>query len=181
MSKKVLIISASPRKNGNSDLLCDEFAKGASDYGNEVEKIFLADKKINYCIGCGLCSRNDYSGCSQKDDMEELVEKMIAADVIVMASPVYFYTINAQMKTFIDRCCAKYTKMNNKDFYFIITAAEVDKSVLNRTFEGFRGFLDCLEGSTEKGLICATGVWERGEIKRTSYLNEAYNLGKTIN
>lgn len=180
MSKNVLIISASPRKNGNSDLLCNEFLKGAVDAGHQVEKIFLADKKINYCVGCGLCSRNDYSGCSQKDDMEDLVEKMIEADVIVLASPVYFYTINAQMKTFIDRCCAKYTKIVNKEFYFIITAAEVNKAEMSRTFECFRGFLDCLENAKEQGQICATGVWEKGEIEKTSYLKDAYNLGKTV-
>ena len=180
MSKNVLIVSASPRKNGNSDLLCNEFLKGVVDAGHQVEKIFLADKKINYCIGCGLCSRNDYSGCSQKDDMEDVVEKMIEADVIVLASPVYFYTINAQMKTFIDRCCAKYTKMNNKEFYFIITAAEVNKAEMSRTFECFRGFLDCLENAKEQGQICATGVWEKGEIEKTSYLKDAYNLGKTV-
>lgn len=180
MSKNVLIISASPRKNGNSDLLCNEFLKGAVDAGHQVEKIFLADKKINYCVGCGLCSRNDYSGCSQKDDMEDLVEKMIEADVIVLASPVYFYTINAQMKTFIDRCCAKYTKIINKEFYFIIAAAEVNKAEMSRTFECFRGFLDCLENAKEQGQICATGVWEKGEIEKTSYLKDAYNLGKTV-
>ena len=180
MSKNVLIISASPRKNGNSDLLCNEFLKGAVDAGHQVERIFLADKKINYCVGCGLCSRNDYSGCSQKDDMEDLVEKMIEADVIVLASPVYFYTINAQMKTFIDRCCAKYTKIVNKEFYFIITAAEVNKAEMSRTFECFRGFLDCLENAKEQGQSCATGVWEKGEIEKTSYLKDAYNLGKTV-
>ena len=180
MSKNVLIISASPRRNGNSDQLCDEFLKGAVDGGNQVEKIFLADKKINYCTGCGFCTTNNYSGCSQKDDMEDLVEKMIDSDVIVLASPVYFYTINAQMKTFIDRCCAKYTKMTNKEFYFIITAAEVNKAEMSRTFECFRGFLDCLENATEQGQICATGVWEKGEIEKTSYLKDAYNLGKTV-
>ena len=180
MSKNVLIISASPRRNGNSDQLCDEFLKGAVDGGNQVEKIFLADKKINYCTGCGFCTTNNYSGCSQKDDMEDLVEKMIDSDVIVLSSPVYFYTINAQMKTFIDRCCAKYTKMTNKEFYFIITAAEVNKAEMSRTFECFRGFLDCLENATEQGQICATGVWEKGEIEKTSYLKDAYNLGKTV-
>ena len=180
MSKNVLIISASPRKHGNSDLLCDEFSKGAKASNHEVEKVFLSDKKINYCISCGLCSRNDYSGCSQKDDMTELLEKMIEADVIVLSSPVYFYTINAQMKTFIDRCCAKYTKIKNKEFYFIITAAEVNKAEMKRTFECFRGFLDCLENVKEKGRICATGVWDKGEITKTSYLKEAYNLGKMI-
>ena len=125
MNKKVLVISASPRKGGNSDTLCDEFMKGAIDSGNTVEKIFLRDKKINYCTGCGLCNTNDYTACSQKDDMALILDKMVIADVILMATPVYFYTMDGQMKTFIDRCCARYTHISNKDFYFIATAADV--------------------------------------------------------
>lgn len=181
MSKKVLILSASPRKGGNSDVLCDEFLKGAKEAGNDVEKIFLRDKKINYCLGCGFCTNNDYTGCSQKDDMTEILEKMIAADVIVMATPVYFYTMNGQMKTLIDRTCAKYTKIVNKDFYFIVTAADEDKSALERTVEGLRGFSDlCLEGTKEKGVIYAAGVWEKGEIDGTPYVKQAYEMGKNV-
>ena len=89
MNKKVLVISASPRKGGNSDTLCDEFMKGAIDSGNTVEKIFLRDKKINYCTGCGLCNTNDYTACSQKDDMALILDKMVIADVILMATPVF--------------------------------------------------------------------------------------------
>ena len=108
MSKKVLILSGSPRKSGNSDLLCDEFLKGADEAGREVEKIFLRDKKIACCMGC--CSYYHYDNdtssevCAIKDDMEEIYEKMCLSDVIVMASPVYFYSICAGMKTVIDRC-----------------------------------------------------------------------------
>ena len=178
MTKKILILSASPRKSGNSDTLCDEFLKGAQEAGHEVEKIFLKDKKINVCLGCGLCTNNDYSGCSQKDDMEEILDKMIAADVIVMATPVYFYTINAQLKTLIDRTCAKYTKIINKEFYLIATAADENKSALDRTFDGIRGFLDCLEGAVEKKCIYAPGVWHKGEIKNNpAALKEAYEAG----
>ena len=97
MSKKVLILSSSPRRNGNSDLLCNEFMRGAAEAGHQVEKIFLKDKHINYCTGCSVCSMYG-KPCPQKDDAAEVVEKMIAADVIVMATPVYFYTMSAQMK-----------------------------------------------------------------------------------
>ena len=90
MSKKVLILSGSFRKGGNSDTLCDRFAEGARDAGNEVEKIFINDRNIGYCRGCGVCNRTHR--CVQKDDMEEILNKMVAADVIVMATPVYFYT-----------------------------------------------------------------------------------------
>ena len=104
MAKKVLILSSSPRRGGNSDLLCDRFMAGAQQAGHDVEKIFLRDKKINYCTGCGVC----YGGakpCPQRDDAAEVVGKMIGAEVIVMATPVYFYTLCAQMKTLIDRTC----------------------------------------------------------------------------
>jgi len=98
MSKKVLVLSSSPRRNGNSDLLCDQFITGAREAGHQVEKVSLKDNKINYCTGCGVCV--DKPGtCSQKDDMAEILDKMIGAEVIVMATPVYFYTMCGQMKT----------------------------------------------------------------------------------
>lgn len=116
MSKKVLILSSSPRRGGNSDTLCDEFLRGAQEAGHEVEKIFLKDKTIHYCTGCGVC--NEGKPCPQKDDAPEIVRKMVAADVIVLATPVYFYTMSAQMKTLIDRCCAGYLEIRDKEFYF---------------------------------------------------------------
>ena len=144
MSKKVLILSASPRKGGNSDTLCDQFMKGAQEAGNEVEKLFLREKTIHYCLGCGACF-NSKQPCPQQDDAAEVIEKMIAADVIVMATPVYFYTLNAQMKTLIDRTCARYTEISGKDFYFIATMAETELEKIDRTFDSLRGFTDCLE------------------------------------
>ena len=107
MSKKVLILSASPRKGGNSDVLCDTFLRGATAAGHSVEKISLRDKNIHYCTGCGVCNRTHR--CVQKDDMAEILDKMVAADVIVLATPVYFYTMDGQMKTLIDRTVPRYT------------------------------------------------------------------------
>ena len=111
--KKVLILSSSPRRGGNSDTLCDEFLRGAIKAGNNAEKIFLRDKAIHYCTGCSMCSLYG-KPCPQKDDATEVIGKMLAADVIVMSTPVYFYTMSAQMKTLIDRCCSQYTKMADK-------------------------------------------------------------------
>ena len=96
-----------------------------------------------------------------------------------MATPVYFYTICAQMKTLIDRCCARYTEINNKDFYFFITAADGRQAALERTLEDFRGFTDCLNGANEKGVILGSGVWQIGEIAQTSFVNDAYEMGKS--
>ena len=175
--KQVLIISASPRRQGNSDTLCDQFAKGAKEAGHQVEKINLQDKKINFCLGCGAC--NSTHICVQKDDMKPLLDKMIVADVIVLATPVYFYSMNGQLKTFIDRCVPRYTEMTNKDFYFILTAADTERKNMKRTVEALRGFSeDCLEGTHEKGIIYGVGAWQRGEIENTSAFEEAYQMGK---
>ena len=177
MSKKVLIISASPRKGGNSDLLCDQFLKGAKEAGHDAEKVFLRDRKINYCMGCGVY--NSTHTCVQKDDMKDLLEKMVNADVIVLATPVYFYTMDGQLKTFIDRCVPRYTEMTNKDVYFIVSAADTEKDNLKPTIEGLRGFTrDCLDGTKEKGIIYGTGAWQVGEIKNLPVYQDAYEIGK---
>ena len=179
MSKNVLIISASPRKGGNSDLLCDRFLAGAREAGHQAEKIFLRDKKINYCLGCGVC--NSTHACVQKDDVAEILEKMVEADVIVLATPVYFYTMCAQLKTLIDRSCPRYTAISNKEFYFILTAADTSRAAMNRTLESLRGFTeDCLENSREKGIVFGLGVMDRGEVKETPAYREAFEMGKRI-
>ncbi|WP_294591382.1 flavodoxin family protein [uncultured Bacteroides sp.] len=179
MNKKVLILSSSPRRGGNSDTLCDEFMRGAKESGNQVEKIFLKDKHINYCTGCSVCSMHG-KPCPQKDDANEIVEKMIAADIIVMATPVYFYTMSAQMKTLIDRTCARYLEIKDKEFYFIISAAETSIPMMERTIESFRGFLDCLEGPKERGVIYGVGAWKLGEINDKTSMSEAYEIGKKV-
>lgn len=176
--KTILVISASPRKGGNSDLLCDQFIAGAKESGHATEKIFLKNKIIGYCTGCGAC--NEKKPCPRRDDMADILEKMIASDVIVMATPVYFYTMNGQMKTFIDRTCARYTEIRNKEFYFIATMADTDKKDMERTFEGFRGFTACLEGAQEKGTLYGVGAWQVGDIQASPTLQKAYEMGKSL-
>lgn len=177
MGKNVLILSASPRKGGNSDLLCDQFLLGAQESGNRAEKVFLRDRAIGYCLGCEACQQSGV--CVRKDDMADILDKMIAADVIVMATPVYFYTMAAQMKTLIDRTVPRYTEIRNKAFFFIVTAAG-DKRSLERTVEGFRGFLACLDGAEERGVVYGAGAWKKGDIRTTPAMEEAYALGKAI-
>ena len=179
MNKKVLVISSSPRKGGNSDLLCDQFISGAMEAGNKAEKINFKNKNINYCTGCGTCL-NGKKSCPQKDDMAEVLEKLISADVIVLATPVYFYTMCGQMKTFIDRTCARYREINNKEFYFIVTAADNNKKAMERTLEEFRGFTNCLENPKEKGIIYGTGAWNIGDIKKSDVINKAFEMGNAI-
>ena len=179
MKKNILIISSSPRKGGNSDMLCDEFAKGAKKNGNTVEKIFLKDYNIHYCTGCGFCVGNK-GQCSQKDDMELIKNKMIQADVIVFATPIYFYTMCGQMKTFIDRLCYFYTLLPNKEFYYIMTAADTNKAAMERAIIEFGGLLCCMENATEKGVVYGTGVWEKGAVEGKAVMKEAFEMGASI-
>lgn len=171
-----MILSSSPRRGGNSDRLCERFLAGAQEAGHEAEKVFLKDYKISYCTGCGTCF-NGARPCPQRDDADGILDKMIAADVIVMATPVYFYTLCAQMKTLIDRACARYLEMRDKEFYFIVSAAERSVPAMERTVECFRGFLDCLENPREKGVIYGVGAWRVGEIEGTPAMEQAYQAG----
>lgn len=112
--------------------------------------------------------------------MAEILQKMIDADVIVFASPVYFYSIDAQLKALIDRTVARWLEVKNKDFYYIVTCAEDSIDATKTTIECFRGYLDCVENAKEKGIIYGLGVYEKGEIKNTPLLLEAYQMGKSI-
>ena len=178
MSKKVLIISSTPRKDGNSDKLCDAFAEGAKGAGNEVEKVRIADLKIGYCTGCYACQKT--GKCAIKDDVQGVIDKMMAADVIVLASPVYFYTICAQLKALIDRTVVVYPNLTNKRFYYILTMADTNRDKFDGSLAALRGFLDCYEGSKEADMVCADGVYELGAIDGTKFLAEAKKLGKCI-
>ncbi len=177
--KKILILSGSPRRKGNSDLLCEEFAKGALESGHVVEKIFIAEKKISPCLGCYYCTSHG-GQCAIKDDMAELLQKMIDCDVMVLSSPVYFYSICSQLKAVIDRSVARWLEVKNKQFYYIATAAEDSETVMDGTLAAFRGYADCVEGAEEMGVLCAKGVYERGEVSATEYMQKAYEMGRSV-
>ncbi|MBE5996051.1 MAG: flavodoxin family protein [Lachnospiraceae bacterium] len=178
MEKKVIIISGSARKGGNSDLLCDEFLKGAAEAGNEVEKIRLAEKKIAGCIGCMACKKND-GVCVFKDDLPGIVEKVIDADVMVMASPVYYYAVNSQTKAFIDRTFARLPDIRDKEVYFILTCTD-DEHAVNEALHDLRSFVHFLPGAVEKGVVYGTGNREKGAVIGKPVMQEAYEMGKTI-
>lgn len=176
MPKKILIISSSPRKGGNSDILCDEFAKGAIEAGHSAEKISLRGLKLGFCMACYACKKEGV--CIQKDDVAEILEKMASADGIVLASPVYYYSMTGQLKTLIDRTLPRYyvNQISNKDVYLIVTAAEA-KPALERTVDALKGFVECLPEAELKGVVYGAGVYEKGEVTSTPAMQEAYQLG----
>ncbi len=178
MQKKVLILSGSPRKEGNSDILCDQFAKGAVEAGHLVEKIRVAEKNIGYCRACYACKEN--GTCVIRDDMAEVLQKIIDADVLVLASPVYFYAIDAQLKAVIDRTVARWLEVKDKEFYYIVTMADEAASSAETTLACFRGYADCVEGAVEKGVLIGGGVYEKGAILGQPILEQAYTMGKLV-
>lgn len=179
MSKKILILSGSPRKGGNSDLLCDEFMRGAQEAGHEVEKIRVSEKKIAPCSACYYC-RQSGGVCAHKDDMAEILQKIIDADVIVLSSPVYFYSIDAQLKAVIDRTVARWLEVENKEFYYIVTMADEDEDSADTTLACFRGYAACVKGAKERGIVVGSGVYEPGKVTATPAMAEAYELGKEV-
>lgn len=174
MSKRVLAIEGSPRKGGNSDLLCDAFLRGAAAAGHTTEKIYVQDLHLGPCLACYGC-RNT-SKCVQKDGMDAVLAKMVEADVIVLATPVYFYSLSGQLKVLIDRTLPQYTKIRDKDFYFIATAAD-GNAMLKTTMLALRGFTDCLPGATVKKELYGGGYYERGAVKGSPVEQEAYETG----
>ena len=178
-NKSVLIISGSPRKGGNTDLLCNAFARGAEEVGGRVEKIFLADYRIDYFSEADE-QRVGNRANEAEDDVPMLVDKMVRADVIVLASPVYYMNITGQLKTFIDRTFGRYREMKDKEFFYLTACADPEESTADWAINGFRGFVVCLPNPTERGMVKAIGMGRKGAVKGSRYEDEAYNLGKHI-
>ena len=180
MGKKIFVLMGSPRKNGNTSILCDEFIRGAEEAGHEAEKIIIAEKRINGCLGCGGCQRNGGT-CVQKDDMTELSEKILAADVIVLASPIYYYTWTAQLKAVIDRTFALLQTMHNKTFYMISACASPSDEWCGTMLASFREYLGCYDKTvTEGGYVFGYDTNDPGDVRGKDAMTKAYELGRLV-
>lgn len=180
MSKNVLIISTTPRKGGNSEVIANEFASGAKASGHNVEIVSLHSKKIDYCIGCLTCQ--DTGRCVIADDAEEIAKKMLVVDVVVYATPVYYYSMCGQMKTFLDRMNPLFSAdYAFRDIYLIATAADGFDSAMDGTVVGLQGWVDCFSKARLKGVIRGTGLTDVGEaVDATDILRSAYDMGKNV-
>lgn len=176
--KNILIISSSPRKNGNSQMLCEQFKRGAEEKGHTVTLIRLMEKKIGFCRACDGCMRNDGT-CVLNDDMEEILKLFQEADVIVLATPVYFYGISAQMKTFIDRTYPIWQHLGKKEVYYIISAG-LGEDIIERSLGDLDGFVEHLEEYRIAGRIYATDVMEAGLVKNLDVFEKAYQMGALV-
>ncbi len=179
MSKRVLVISSSPRIGGNSDKLADAFAKGALEVGNDVEKINLAGKRIEFCKGCFACQTSQR--CVIRDDADLIEQKMSDADVLVFATPIYYFEMSGQLKTMLDRGNPLYTKNYKfREIYFLSTAAEDDESVPKRAENGVQGWIECFPNAHFAGSVFAGGVVNKGDIIGHIALTKAFELGKSV-
>lgn len=178
MSKKILVISTSPRKSGNSETLADEFIRGAQDAGNDVEKIVLYDKQIGFCKGCLACQETQR--CVIRDDADWIAQKVLKADVLVFATPIYYYEMSGQMKTMLDRCNPLFpSDYAFRDVYLLATSADSAKSSMDGAIKGLEGWIACFEKSRLAGVVCGAGVEGIGAIKdEPAILRDAYEMGK---
>ena len=177
--KKVIVISTSLRAGSNSDMLAEKFAEGAKASGNAVEKISLRGKEIPLCVGCLSCQKT--GACVFKDDVPAIMEKVLHADVVCWATPIYYYEMSGQMKTLIDRMNAMYRKNYRfRDIYLLTTAAEAEEETPRRAEIGLTGWIDCYGKSSLKGHLFCGGVNDARDIEGNASLMQAYEMGKSI-
>ena len=177
MRKKILVISTSPRKGGNSDALADEFVRGAEEAGNSVEKITLYDKTVGFCKGCLTCQSTQR--CVIHDDADTIAQKMRTADAIAFATPIYYYGMCGQMKTLLDRSNPLFSAdYRFRDIYLLFATAEKDEHTANGAVTSLQGWIDCFEKARLAGTIFAGGVTSVGEIQDHPALNQAHEMGK---
>lgn len=175
---KVVIITSSFREQSNSTSLAEAFKEGAEESGNEVELISLKKNRVAPCIGCNYCQV--HGECTMKDKLNEILDKVIATDVLVFASPTYYYSVSGTLKNFIDRTYAKLSKIKNKEFYYIGSSADPSKASIDGALQTIDGFLRCLDNVTLKGVIYGTNLTDVGDAKYSDSLKESYNMGKEI-
>lgn len=177
--KKVIVISTSLRVGSNSYMLADNFIEGAQAAGNEVEKITLSGKNIGFCKGCLACQK--LGKCVIDDDANAIMQKVLEADVVCWATPIYYYEMSGQMKVLIDRMNAMYSlDYKFRDVYMLTTAAEDEPEVPKRAEAGLTGWIDCYPKSRLAGTLFCGGVDAPRTIRGSVKLQEAYQLGKNI-
>ncbi len=175
--KNVLIITASLRANSNSDALASAFAKGAGEAGNNPETVSLKGKSIGFCVGCLACQKT--RTCVIRDDATALAEKVKNTDVLVFASPVYYYSVSGLLKTFLDRCNPIYpSDYAFRDVYFLAAAAEADESAMDGPVKTVEGWVDCFEKARLAGTVFGGGVDKPGEIEGHAALEKAREMGR---
>lgn len=173
---KIVVLTGSPRRNGNTNHLAGQFIKGAEEAGHEVYRFDCAQRKVSPCIACNRCGMNGQ--CIFSDDFEELRPHLVAADMVVFATPMYYFGFSSQLKAVIDRFYALngQIKGNMKQSVLLMaytdTAAEEAEPMLSH----YHTLLRYL-GWKDSGTVVAAGMWPAGAVNGTEYSWQAYELG----
>jgi multimeric flavodoxin WrbA len=178
---KILILCGSPHKNGTTNALAEALISGIDQSRHEVEKIQLAEKKIAPCLGCEYCKRND-GVCVQKDDMAALLPSVLAADVIVFVSPIYYFGFNAQLKAVIDRFYAVNARLKlqtQKKAILLTAGGGKEEWIPDGIFANYHTMLRYLNWSS-LGQICALNCHVKDQLAQTTCLEQAKELGRSL-
>ena len=178
--KKVLVISTSMRVGHNSDHFAQVFCDGAISAGHEVEYISLKGRKISFCIGCSACHTS--RRCVLQDDAAEIIEKMKQADVLVFATPIYFFEMSGQMKTLLDRTNPLFMEEYAfRDVYLLTAAHDGRAAAVDRCIAGLEGWLECFERAKLAGVVRGNGLSERGDAQSApELLAQVYRMAANI-
>lgn len=180
MKKKVLIISSSLRKGSNSETLAKECAKGAAAAGHDVAFVSLKDTELRFCTGCLACQRT--GACAIKDGAAEITEKARTSDVIVFATPVYYYEMSGQLKTLLDRMNPLYASdYAFRSVYMIATAAENEETTFEKAYSGLGGWVDCFEKAELKGILTGGGINDASDApNHPDVMERAFLFGQNL-
>ena len=178
----IVVLSGSPRKGANTDTMVEAFAETAREGGNTVEVVRVASKKIAGCLGCQYCFAHEGT-CVQKDDMAAILDKMVQADVLVLATPVYFYSMDGQLKTLIDRTLPRYTEIRDKEVRLVSAEGEQlgimsAREALEKAIEANKaGKPFLVEAPMENIVVPTPGCWNINDIYSP---NELVKEGKLV-
>ena len=176
---KIVVLEGSPNKHGSSNLLADEFIRGAQEAGHTVEIIDAAHANLHPCTGCVHCG---YEGpCVQKDDMEQFRKQILNADMIVFVTPLYYYGMSAQLKMLVDRFCAINSSITRKHMKsaLLTTAWNADSWTFEVLKAHYKTLVHYLEFD-DQGMVLGKGCGTPSMTARSRYPKQAYELGHSL-
>lgn len=176
---KIVVLTGSPRRNGNTNYLADRFIAGAQEKGHEVFRFDCAAHKVNGCMACNRCGMD--GDCVLKDDFSIVRPHLIEADMVVFVTPMYYFGFSAQIKSVIDRFYAINGRIKGapKKTAFLMAYANTGEKDAEAMRVHYQILADYL-GWTDMGSVIAPGVWTAGTIRNTKYGDEAYLLGRNL-
>lgn len=177
--KNIVLINSTFRKGGNSEALGNQFAQGAKDSGNKITTVYLRDLDLKYCIGCLSCLKT--GKCIHNDGVNDVLPLIQGADILVFSTPIYYYCICGQLKTFLDRLNPLYGQKNKfKKVYLLTTAADTDQHAMDGAIKAIQGWIDCFDGVELSGVVFGGGADALGSVQKTTAFTKAYEMGKAI-